>query len=87
MVEYRGNTYQTGNATPNTARRVLKALAKAGAANGSVCKGSVYKDYEVICGELRMLKEYFATFTELGVINADAIVKAKDGNPIFFYEI
>ena len=29
MLEYRGNTYQTGNGTPNDARKVLKALARA----------------------------------------------------------
>ena len=44
MVEYRGNTYQTGNATPNDARKVLKALVRAGAANGSISKGANYGD-------------------------------------------
>lgn len=87
MVEYRGNTYQTGNGTPNDARKVLKALVKAGAANGSIAKGELYAEQAVLGGTLRLRKEYFVTFTELGIINADVIVKANDGNPMFFYEI
>ena len=87
MVEYRGNTYQVGNATPNDARKVLKALVRAGATKGSISKGANYGDLDILSGELRKRKVYFVTFIELGIINADVIIKAKDGNPMFFYEI
>lgn len=87
MLEYRGNTYQTGNATPNDARKVLKSLVRAGAVKGSITKGANYGDLDILCGELRKRKVYFVTFIELDIINADVIMKAKDGNPMFFYEI
>lgn len=87
MVEYRGNTYQVGNAAPNDAQKVLKALVWAGAANGSISKGANYGDLDILSGELRKRKVYFVTFIELGIINADVITKAKDGNPMFFYEV
>lgn len=87
MVEYRGNTYQTGNATPNDARKVLKALVRAGAVKGSITKGANYGDLDILSGEFRKRKVYFVTFIELDIINADVIMKAKDGNPMFFYEI
>lgn len=87
MVEYRGNTYQTGNGTPNDARKVLKALVRAGAVKGSITKGANYGDLDILCGELKKRKVYFATFIELGIINADVIMRAEDSNPMFFYEI
>lgn len=87
MLEYRGNTYQTGNGTPNDARKVLKALVRAGAVKGSISKGANYGDLDILSGELRKRKVYFVTFIELGIINADVIMKAEDGNPMFFYEI
>lgn len=87
MIEENGRTYQTGNGTPTTPKKILRALVKDG-----MCKGFIHKYKEgatknVVEGYLHPRKEYFGTFEALSLINPDVILRSSSDELVFLYQI
>lgn len=91
MIEENGITYQTGNRTPNTAKKVLRAMVRDGMTKGSIVKGytfgSLLNKASVLEGTLDITKEYLQVFESLTMINPDVILRNSYGQLVFLYRI
>lgn len=87
MIEVNGRTYQTGNGTPTTAKKILRALCKDGLTKCFIHKGKAYETDNLLEGTIKPNKEYLGSFEELTTMNADAILKNAYDELIFLYQI
>lgn len=87
MIEENGRTYQTGNGTPTTPKKILRALVKDGMCEGFIHKYNEGASKNVLEGHLKPNKEYFGTFKELSLINPNVILRNNYGELVFLYGI
>lgn len=87
MIEENGRTYQTGNGTPTTPKKILRALVKDGMCKGFIHKGSAFETNNLLEGEIHPRGEYFGTFEQLSCFNPDVILRNDYGELVFLYQI
>lgn len=71
----------------NNAKKILRALVMSGRVCGGIYRGGCYQNASVQEGTLKIQKEYFVTFREVGYISADVVVKTVEGELAYFYEL
>lgn len=87
MIEFNGRTYQTGNGTPTTPKKLLRSLCKDGLTKCFIHKGKAFELNNLLEGTIKPQKEYFGSFEELTGINPDVILKNAYNELIFLYEL
>lgn len=87
MIEENGHTYQTGNGTPTTPKKILRSLCKDGMCKCFIHKGECYEKNNLLEGDLNPRKEYLGSFEILSGFNPDVILRNDYGELIFLYQI